>query len=138
MNKHPAELIWLFGAITFAFGSLAASAQTFQSQEDVSPTVAYQMGATYVVAGSPTTNFNGLGVLPVGLIGSVNRALFSFDLSALPDAATLASVTFSLTVSSTDTFGSTSTNIPLELHLLTSSFNESTVTYLSQPSNTIL
>ncbi len=126
--------------LAFGLSSFAARAQTFQFQEGVAPTAAYQSGAVEVRQDLPTQNRDGGSGVAVGVQGfsnSVERGLFSFDLSALPDGATLGNVSFTLTINFPDS-GSGSTLIPLELHLLTSSFNEATVTWNTQPANTTL
>ncbi len=117
-----------------------ARAQTFQFREGVSPNAAYQSGAVEVRQDQPDQNRDGGTGISVGVQGFANsteRGMFSFDLSSLAAGATLGNVSFSLTINFADS-GSTTSPVPLELHLLTSSFDETTVTWNNQPVNTSL
>ena len=111
-------------------------ASTVPFQEDVSPTAAFQAGATFAREIGPTSNFDVFNFLYIGSDGSGPtgrvRSFFNFDLSVLPDGAAISAITFSLRSGPAD-FASVSTDVPIELRLLAGPFNESTLTWDNQP-----
>ncbi len=88
----------------------------------VTPTLS---GDTYVASATPATNFGSSASLDVG---SGSLTLVQFDLSSIPSTATVGVAYLRVYVDKLTTSGS------LAYALVTSPWNENTVTYSSQPS----
>ena len=117
--------------------SLASAAQ-IQFQEGVSPVATYNSQITYVRnddAGNASSNKNADNQLILGKVTTpgILRSLFSFDVSSLPDGAVITDVTFRLTDNGRGSTTNTSGAVAIELNKLASSFDETTVTYNTQP-----
>ncbi len=87
---------------------------------------------SYVSQANPATNYGGDNVVyvTVGTAYTVKRGLYQFDISAIPAGATVTSA--SLNLYTIECLGSTTYNISR----LTATFDESTVTWNTQPAFT--
>ena len=83
---------------------------------------------------NPTTNHGTAALLGIGYrsaTSKISRGIFQFDLTGIPQGSTINSATFSIYATGTDE--GESGNRTYEVHYVTQSWDESTVTWSNQP-----
>jgi hypothetical protein len=112
-------------ALTLSASHAAADVMTFQQGVGPSGTYAGSTAAT-IRSDNPNNNYGGDVVSIVGktVAPATIRSVFGFDVSSIPDGATINSVTFRLFTDRADTAGSGDAVVPLELYQVTGTFSE--------------
>jgi len=108
-------------------------AGTMELQESLQPTVSYQTGAAHIRTDITEGESDVVIVGEAAAHEKTLRGVFSFDLSSLPDAAHVVSVSLTLAAERDNTGGtggpSVDADFTLDLHRLASSFVEGEVTW---------
>lgn len=116
----------LRGAVALALLLAVAGPSAAQTLEAVAD--------TFVDDDSPTMNFGGFSFAEVGVLGlpknAVERALLTFDLSSLPAGMTVARARLQVELTAADP---DPPNFAVTVALLSSAFDETTVTWDTQP-----
>jgi hypothetical protein len=120
-------------AAALAFSATDAAADVIKFQQGVAPTVGYIGSDAAMDSANPAVVATAANNVVIGrtTTPAIRRGVYGFDLSAIPDGATIDSVSFKLVATRTDSGANGSVNGQLNLNLvaLTNPFNEAEVTW---------